>query len=68
MSWFYTDDPVRDAERYTEAQEERLERYPKCDHCGERITDDRLFNIDGKLYHIDCAEDLFKEWTEDHIE
>lgn len=65
---FYSDDPVSDFLRHDAEQTERLERYPKCDHCGEYIQDEQLFNICGKLYHIECAEDLFKEWTENHID
>ena len=65
---FYSDNPVRDAERYLAAQEERLERYPKCSHCGEAIQDDELFDINGELYHLSCAEKEFVKWTEGYIE
>ena len=63
----YTDDPVRDAERHAEEQDRQLDRYPKCAHCGEPIQDERLFDINGELYHVECAEDEFKKWTEDCI-
>lgn len=66
--FYYSGDPVRDAERHMAEQEERLERYPKCSHCGEPISDERLFNFNGELYHVDCAEEEFKKWTEDYIE
>ena len=65
---FYSDDPVMDFQRYDAEQAERLEQYPKCAHCGHEITDERLFNINGELYHIGCAEEEFQKWTEDYME
>ena len=43
-------------------------RQPKCCHCGEHILDDDLFDINGNLYHEDCAEAEFKKKTEDYEE
>lgn len=68
MSYFYSNDPVRDAERYLAEQDEQLERYPKCAHCGHEIQDERLVNINGELFHLDCIDEAFGEWTENHIE
>ena len=55
-----------------EAHEARMEAmadsYPICSHCGERITDERLFDIDGELYHQECAVKEFCKWTEDYIQ
>ena len=48
-------------------QERRLRHYPVCVECGERITDDFLFNIDGDLYHEECAKNNFREHTEDYM-
>ena len=41
--------------------------YPICSHCGERITEDRLFDIDGDLYHPECAVKEFCKFTEDYV-
>lgn len=41
-------------------QEAWLAKLPKCVSCGEPIQDDDLFDIGGALYHVECAEDLFK--------
>ena len=52
-----------------EAQQQRaLKRYPKCDYCGKTITDDRLFDIEGDIFHEECTEKQFKKWTEDYVE
>lgn len=64
----FTDDPVRDAERHYAEQDRRLNAFPKCVHCGYEIQDERLFDINGELYHPSCAEEEFKKWTEDYLE
>lgn len=66
--FYYSDDPVRDAERHMAEQDRQRERYPKCSHCGEEIQDDELFDIHGEVYHLSCAEKEFVKWTEDYIE
>ena len=54
-----------------EAHEARIEaaraRFPVCSHCGERIFDEKLWDINGELYHPDCAEEQFFKFTEDYI-
>lgn len=47
-------------------QQRRLDRMPRCCHCGEKIQDDDLFDIFGGLYHIECAEDEFMPWSGIH--
>ena len=67
MSIFRSDDPNLDFSR-REAEEERwLESCPVCCRCHQSIQDERLFDIEGNLYHEECAEDEFKKWTEDYI-
>lgn len=53
--------------RSREAQREnRLKKQPVCVYCGKHIQDERLFDINGELYHVECAEEDFKKWTEDY--
>ena len=68
MGFYYSDNPVRDAERRMADLDRWLDQFPKCAHCGEAITDETLFDIDGELYHIECAEEEFKKYTDDYIE
>lgn len=64
---YYTDNPIADAERYMADQEREMERLPLCSECGERITDDECWVIEGEIYHPDCAEELFCHYTEGYI-
>lgn len=63
----FTDDPVRDAERHAAGQDEELAHCPKCARCGYEIQDEKLFDIDGDLYHISCAEEEFEKYTEEYM-
>lgn len=67
MSIFYSDDPVRDFERWDAEQNAWLESRPKCAHCHEHIQDEKLMHIEGEVYHTECAIEAFSEWTENHI-
>lgn len=44
----------------------RLARCPVCYHCDNPIQDERLFDINGNLYHEECAFEEFRKWTEDY--
>lgn len=48
-------------------QQRWLDSLPKCDHCNEPIQDEDLFDVEGTLYHMECAEQEFKKKTEDYI-
>lgn len=65
---FYTDDPVADFNRYDREQAKRLAELPVCDHCSKPIQDEDLFDIEGVLYHLECAEQEFKKKTDDYME
>ena len=54
-------------EAYEARIEAARERFPICSHCGERIYEERLFDIDGELYHPECAVKEFCKFTEDYI-
>ena len=57
MIW--TDDPVRDAERYEEEKEKRLqemmEQLPVCDDCGNRIEDE-YYDFDSFVLCDECVQ------------
>ena len=54
-------------ERHEAEQEARLAKRPVCSYCDEPIQDDDLWDINGELYHTECAEREFKKQTEDYI-
>jgi len=52
----WTDDPVRDAEAYSDYLEDEEKDLPVCDRCGERITEDHYYQIDGDIWCPDCVD------------
>lgn len=48
-------------------QQQWLDRCPVCEHCDQPIQDEDLFDIDGTLYHTECAEQEFKKKTDDYM-
>ena len=62
---YRTDDPVRDFLSHQREKDERLERYPICECCGERIQDERHYIIDGRHYCCECVEEVY---TEDYVD
>ena len=48
-------------------QERALRKHPKCDCCGNRIVDDKFYNIEGTYICMVCIED-YKVDTEDYME
>lgn len=63
----WTDDPVADFHRYDAAQERKLQRYPKCAHCDEHITD-RYYDIEGVIICKDCLDSDFGHDVDDYID
>lgn len=53
---------------YEARREGEMEKYPKCDHCGERITDEKFYNIDGYYFHKECLDSEYLKDTEDYME
>ena len=56
----YSDYSEEDLRREKTYQEWRRSR-PICDECGEHITDDTYWEIDGNIYCPECAEELFRK-------
>lgn len=54
-------DAASDYDRYSARRERDLEKFPKCAWCGEPITDDHCYEINGDLVHTDCATDYLDE-------
>lgn len=68
MSYFRTDDPLADFDRYDIEQARREARLPVCDGCKKRIQDDEYFEIDGEILCRKCMDDRYMRYTEDYIE
>lgn len=57
-------DPYEDFCRHDWEEAEREKRYPVCDICGERITDEYYYELGGYRFHLGCAE---RHRTEDYV-
>ena len=62
----YIPDYAEQHEDYEAQLEREAEKLPKCDCCGERITTDKFYNIEGTYICKVCIEDYEVE-TEDYI-
>lgn len=60
MLWFRSDDPVKDAERYQRAAENRPCLH--CVLCGQPLYEgDTYFDIQDEVWCEDCAMDEFRK-------
>lgn len=50
---------------YMEA--EREAEMPKCECCENAIWDDELVDIEGRIFCMRCARQLFVKWTDDYV-
>lgn len=64
---FYTDDPLRDFERFDAEQEKKIEKLPICCICNEHIQDDTCYVINDEVFCEECHNSEFKKRTEDLI-
>lgn len=60
---YYSDDPVRDFERYERAQAKRLSELPVCDFCDEPIQGEYYYSINGDNICPKCLDRHFKQYT-----
>ena len=65
MAFHYSDDPVRDAERYAADQDRELDRLPTCTDRGYPIQSEHLFLINDELICPKCMADNYRKNTED---
>lgn len=63
----FTNDPVADFHRYDSEQERKLEELPVCEYCRHPIQDEHLWDIEGTLYHEECAALQFRKDSEDYV-
>lgn len=59
MPVFYSNDPIRDAERYLAAQERELEGLPVCCECKDAIQQEKAIYVEGKWYCSECELDAW---------
>ena len=65
--FYYTDDPLRDFDRWDAEQQSMLDKLPRCVDCGKAIKDDDLYDIGGDLFCEDCMIKNFRRSTDYYI-
>lgn len=48
-------------EAHDEEQEEGLSKFPKCIYCGDRLTEEYVYVIDGGVVCEQCLNDNYKK-------
>lgn len=56
MTW--TDDPLRDFLRYDARRAQEDAARPHCDECGCPIWDDYAYRVEGRLFCVECMEQM----------
>lgn len=64
---YFTDDPLRDFERYDAEQQDMLDKLPKCSECDESIQDTQCYEINGEYICDDCMCRNHRKWVEDIV-
>lgn len=53
--------------RHDAEQEEQLNKLQECSECGDRIQDEKCFEINGKYICKKCMKENHEVYTEDLI-
>ena len=66
----YTDDAVRDFDRYDMARERMMERLPVCDNrkCRRKIDGDYYYEIEGDFLCEKCMIQRYRKNVNDYIQ
>lgn len=65
---YYTDNPVMDAERHMQDQDEQLEKLPVCECCGEPIQQEKAVYYNDQWCCEDCEDEFWRSIREDFLE
>ena len=65
---YHTDNPLADFNRHDAEQERKRQQLPICYECGNPITDEYLYEINGEYICSECLESNHKKSVEDVIE
>ena len=60
-----SDDPLRDFALWNDDQEEKLNKRPLCDYCGQPVQDDCYYELNGEVYCQYCIDNCKKFFEED---
>ena len=63
----YTDNPHLDYDSWIDDQEAEIAKIPDCVSCGEKIQEEKLWDIFGDIYCDECARKTCYKNTEDYV-
>lgn len=64
---FFTDDPVRDYDRYQEEQDKQLQKLPRCSECDNPIQTEECYEFNDELICPECLKDNHRKPVEDYV-
>ncbi len=64
MSFYYSDDPIRDFEQKDRDNQKKLERKPVCCLCEEHIQDEYAYRDGEDWYCEECKDGLAEKLLE----
>lgn len=67
MSFFRTDDPIADFDRYDAEQQAKLDKLPECSECGHPIQDEHFYLINDECICVDCLNDNYKKRIDEFV-
>ena len=53
---------------YEDEQQRKIDKLPKCEYCGEPITDEYFYDINGTFICEECLNGNYRKSTEDYLE
>ena len=65
---YYTDDPLRDFERYDSEREKVLENLPRCSCCNQPIQQEKAVYYNDQWCCKDCEVDFWDDIRSDFLE
>ena len=63
----FTDDPLKDFERYDAEREIALTKYPQCYFCGKHILEGRYYVIDEEIVCAECLDEFWGKDVDDYV-
>ena len=65
---FYSDDPVRDYERYCAEQDRELAKLPVCCECDEHIQEEYCYEVNDEYICTSCLIKNHRKWVDDCVQ
>ncbi len=65
---YYSDEPLKDFDRYDADQQAKLDKLPKCSDCGKSIQDEHFYLINDEAICQNCLDSNYRKDIEDYIE